>query len=50
MWTIFLGLCALACPLSMAAMVLMMRRGRRGDPTSAGPRATQHGPERSGDE
>jgi hypothetical protein len=28
MWTILLGLCTLACPLSMVAMMLMMRRGR----------------------
>ena len=26
MWTLLLGLCALACPLSMGAMMLMMRR------------------------
>lgn len=30
MLTIFLGLCALACPLSMVAMMLMMR-GRHRD-------------------
>ena len=31
MLTIFLGLCALACPLSMIAMMLMMRGRHRGD-------------------
>jgi len=32
-WTLLVGLCALACPLSMGAMMLMMRR-RRGDSAS----------------
>ena len=33
MWTLLVGLCALACPLSMGAMMLMMRR-RHGDGAS----------------
>ena len=28
-WTLLFGLCALACPLSMAAMMWMTRRGRK---------------------
>jgi hypothetical protein len=31
MWSVLLGICALACPISMLAMMLMMRRRRSHD-------------------